>query len=56
MKFNIKKTNTDLDGLAPIGKAPKKLSKKERKLIEDLAKEMGEKVMPQKGFFSTFKL
>lgn len=39
-----------------IVETPKKLSKKEKKIVEDLAKEMGEKVTPQKGFFSKFKL
>ena len=39
-----------------IVETPKKLTKKERKLIEELAEEMGEKVTPQKGFFSKFKL
>ncbi len=34
---------------------PKKLSKKEKKIIEELAEEMGESVEPQKGFFKRFK-
>ncbi|MDB4303467.1 molecular chaperone DnaJ [Desulfosarcina sp.] len=38
-----------------VVETPKKLSKKSKKLMEELAEDMGESVEPQKGFFSKFK-
>lgn len=38
-----------------IVQTPQKLSKRERNLMEELGIEMGERVEPQKGFFSKFR-